>query len=264
MRIAANPLHYTRSMSSSGACLRQALFAWIVACHCLTAWSGEFVVDPIRLELSPTARSGVISVRNEGKDKLVFQMQAREWSQDAQGNDVYTETAELIFFPKLMTVEPGRAGIIRIGARVAAVVREKTFRLFIEELPGPLPAAQGPQLNVLIRFGAPIFIKPAQPQDSLEIEAAELAHGKLSLILHNTGNQHLIVEGIQLKGTDGQGRETYALTISDRYLLAGTRKQYATTIPRDQCVQLAQLAIDIKTDKLARSRKLDIGKAMCP
>ena len=81
MRLAANPVHYTRSMSSSGACLRQALLAGIVACHCLAAWSGEFVVDPIRLELSPSARSGVISVRNEGKDKLLFQMQAREWSQ---------------------------------------------------------------------------------------------------------------------------------------------------------------------------------------
>lgn len=250
-------------MSSLAACLRQALLGCVVAFPC-AAWPGEFVVDPIRLELSSSARSGVISVRNEGKDKLVFQMQAQEWSQDAQGKDVYTDAPDLIFFPKLMTVEPGRDGIIRIGARVATMAREKTFRLFIEELPGAaLPTAQGPQLNVLIRFGAPIFIKPVQPQDNLEFEVAELAAGELSVVLHNTGNQHLIVEGIQLKGTNEQGRETYALTLSDRYLLAGTRKRYATTIPKDQCIQLAHLTIEAKTDKLTRSRKLDIGQTMC-
>lgn len=264
MRRAANRLHYTRAMSSPGAGLRQALLACIAAFPCLSAWPGEFIVNPIRLELSASARSGVISVRNEGKDKLAFQMQAMEWSQDPQGKDVYAETPELIFFPKLMTVDPGKEGIIRIGARVASVPREKTFRLFIEELPGPVAAASGPQLNVLIRFGAPVFIKPVKADDQLEIESVELAAGELSMVVHNTGNQHQVVEGIQLKGTDGQGRETYALTLSDRYLLAGARKRYTTTIPKDKCGQLVQLAIDVKTDKLTRSRKLDIGKAMCP
>lgn len=263
MRRAKNPLYYTPAMNSPGAWLRRALAGAIAALSCLAAWPGEFLVDPIRLELSAAVRSGVISVRNEGKERLAFQMQGMEWTQDQQGKDVYAETPELIFFPKLMTVEPGKEGIIRIGARLGALPQEKTFRLFIEELPGVVPAASGPQLNVLIRFGAPIFIKPAKTQDRIELESVALAGGELSIVVHNSGNQHQVVEGIQLSGTDGQGRETYALTLSDRYLLAGTRKRYTAAIPRDRCVQLAQLAVDLKTDKTTVSRILDIGKAMC-
>jgi fimbrial chaperone protein len=230
----------------------------------MPAAAGDFVVTPIRLELSASQRSGVITVRNDGKEKLAFQMQAMEWTQGDAGQDLYKETAELIFFPKVMSVLPGEEGVIRIGTKFPSVASERTYRLFIEELPvNAQQTDKGAHLNVLIRFGAPIFIKPRQPQDRLAIESVELAHAELSLLAHNTGNQNQIVEGISVKGEDGQGHGIYALTLSDRYLLAGTSKRYKTAIQKDVCDRMTRLSVEFKTDKTTQVRKLDVDKAMC-
>ncbi|MDQ3059424.1 MAG: fimbria/pilus periplasmic chaperone [Pseudomonadota bacterium] len=244
-----------------------ALAAW--CCALLAsglASAGEFSVHPIRLELGGALRSGVIGVRNEGKEKLTFQLQAMAWTQDASGKDEYADTSDLIFFPKIMSVEPGEEGLVRVGSKNAVVPTERTYRLFIEELPGVAKKAEGSgaQINVLIRFGAPVFIKPLTPQDSLDIESLALARGVVTLRAKNTGNGHQMVQGIELKGADAQGNEVYALTLADRYLLAGTTKSYSTTIAADQCAKIATLALDFKTDKLSVTRKLDVTRAMCP
>ena len=252
-------------MKSLAAQVRRVTFFCAFAVGCATAWGGEFSVDPIRLELGPQIRSGVINVSNEGKANLSFQMQAMEWTQDAKGEDQYSDTQDLVFFPKLMTIEPGKEGVIRIGTKFPVVPREKTYRLFIEELPGsdkPAPS-KGAQLTVTIRFGAPIFVKPLKIEDGLEVDQVELSQGKLSLIARNTGNEHQMVQGIQLTGTDSQGRQVYALTLADRYLLAGTSKRYSTAIPKDQCAKIAALAIEFKTDKITQNRKLEVDQAMC-
>ena len=239
--------------------------AWCILFVCGTVAAGEFSVNPIRLELGAVAKSGVIGVRNEGKSKLSFQLQAMEWTQDATGKDQYADTSELIFFPKIMSVEPGEEGLIRVGTKIATVPTERTYRLFIEELPGIVktPEGRSAQINVLIRFGAPIFVIPLKPQDNLEIEGFELTKGVLTVSAKNTGNRHQVVEGIQLKGSDARGNEVYALNLADRYLLTGTAKSYTASIAPDQCTKIASLAIEFKTDKRSVSRKLDVSRAMC-
>ena len=228
--------------------------------------AGEFVVSPIRLDLNTHSRSGVISVRNEGKEKLNFQLQATEWTQDAHGADQYDDTRDLVFFPKIMSVEPGEEGVVRVGARNLAVPTEKTYRLFIEELPGPAPAdgdGKSARINVLIRFGAPIFVAPIKPEDRLDVGNLEVSQGVLTLTVKNSGNRHQRVEGIQLTGTDLQGKEVYALTLADRYLLAGTTKSYTTAIPADQCAKIAGLTVELKTDKAGAGRQMPITRSMC-
>lgn len=246
-------------------------FARLLAGFCffaaapVAALAGEFTVNPIRLELGAQTRSGVIAVRNEGKDKLVVQMQAVDWTQDAQGADQYTPTQDLVFFPKIATIAPDEEAVIRIGTRQGAPATEKTYRLFIEELPGgDAPAGKGPRVTVLIRFGAPIFVKPAKPEDGLEVESVQLVRGEFAAVVRNIGNQHQMVQGLQLSGTDARGQEVFALTLADRYLLAGTRKRYATTLTPEQCGRLAQLTLDVKTDKLERQAKLPVTRSMCP
>lgn len=228
--------------------------------------AGEFLVNPIRLDLSASARSGVIAIRNENKKKLSFQIDAKEWTQDASGKDQYADTNGLIFFPKILSLESGEEGLIRVGARAAAVPAEKTYRLFIEELPGPTKALEGrgAQVNVLIRFGAPVFIAPLKPQDDLALDGFSLAKGTVSLSAKNTGNRHQVVQGIDLKGSDASGNQVYALTLADRYLLTGTTKSYTAAIAADQCAKITRLSLEFKTDKLNVARHLDVTRAMCP
>lgn len=238
------------------------LYLWLAAAP---AFCGEFTVNPIRLDLDSTVRSSAITVKNEDQKKISFQVRAMEWTQDTDGRDQYRDTRELVYFPRVMTTEAGEARVIRIGTKFPLVPKEKAYRLFIEELPEAAGAGtdKRAQVNMLIRFGAPIFVKPLKPEDHAEVENIEMTHGELALLARNSGNEHLVVEGINLTGVDVQGHEVYALTIADRYLLAGAIKRYSTVIPQDQCEKIADLAIEFKTDKVTLRRKLEVSRAMC-
>lgn len=229
------------------------------------AFAGEFSVNPIRLELGANVRSSVIGIKNEGRQKLSFQLQAMEWTQDSTGKDQYVDTLDLVFFPKILSVEPGEEGLIRVGTKTAALPTERTYRLFIEELPiaAKTPEGSAAQINVLIRFGAPVFVAPLKSQDTLDIQEFSLAKGVVTIAARNTGNRHQLVQGINLKGTDSGGNEVYALTLADRYLLTGTAKSYATIIAAGQCAKMTSLSLEFKTDKLSAARKLDVLRAMC-
>ena len=229
------------------------------------AWAGDFSVNPIRIEFGPGIRSSVVSVRNEGKEKMGFQVEAMEWTQDAAGADQYANSRDLVFFPKILSVEPGEEGLIRVGVKAPVVPVEKTYRLFIQELPSPAQAAlaDGPRVNLLLRFGAPVFVAPVKATDSAEVSEVRLARGVLGLSVKNTGNRHQVVQGIQVKGTDAQGSEVYASTLADRYLLAGTAKSYTASIPAEKCQLIKVLKLDFKTDRLGVTRSLDVNPAMC-
>lgn len=229
------------------------------------ARAGEFSVNPIRVELGVSAKSGVIVVKNEDRQKLNFQLQAMEWTQDADGKDVYTETQDLVFFPKILSVDPDQEGLIRVGAKVVTLPQEKTYRLFIEELPNAvkLPNGSAAQINVLIRFGAPVFLAPIKPQDGLDIERFTVSKGTMTITARNSGNRHHLVHSIHLTGKDSTGQDVYALTLGDRYLLAGTVKSYTTLLTSLQCAKLGSLEFEFKTDKLAISRKLNVTRDMC-
>jgi len=229
------------------------------------ALAGEFAVNPVRLELGSGARSGALEVRNEGDHPLGFQVQAKEWTQDTQGRDQYLDTADLVFFPKLMTVEPGQERVVRVGIKRPGAAIEKTYRLFIEELPGNVRAREGTgaQINVLIRFGAPIFVAPVQPQDGLQLSEPTLRQGELTVVATNTGNRHQVIQGIHVKGTDAAGQEVHSLSLADRYLLAGATKAYRTVIPPDRCSRLASIAVEIKSDRRTAGQQLHVSPAMC-
>lgn len=238
----------------------------LAAClACTFALAGEFSVNPVRLELGAAVRSGAITVRNEGKQPLSFQLQAMEWTQDAAGKDQYQATGDLIFFPKIMTIAPGEEGVVRVGTRTPAVPVEKTYRLFIEELPGNTQAAAGgdPQITFLIKFGAPIFITPLKPDDGLDMTELSLARGEVTLAAKNNGNRHQVVQGIVLTGVDAGGQPVYSMTLADRYLLAGAAKSYASTIAAEQCVRIASLEVEYKTDKVVTKRRIPVTRAMC-
>lgn len=231
----------------------------------LSAGAGEFSVNPIRVDLSAAVRSGVIAVKNDDTQKLNFQLQAMAWSQDAEGKDVHTETPDLVFFPRILSIEPGAEGLIRVGAKTGATPLEKTYRLFIEELPGTVkvPDGRAAQINVLVRFGAPVFVAPLKPQDALDIEGFTMSKGIVTITARNAGNRHQIVQGIVLKGTDSASKEVYGLTLGDRYLLAGTVKSYTTALTPAICARLANLEFEFKTDKSATSRKMNVAREMC-
>lgn len=223
---------------------------------------GEFRVTPIRLDFEKGAKSGVITVVNEGDEKLTLQIKAFEWSQDAEGKDQYTETNDLIFFPRLLTLERKEEKIIRAGIRVPGTLREKTYRLFIEEIPAPRKT-EGVNIAIAIRFGVPIFAKPLKEEVKGEIEKIELLKGILNIIIRNKGNTHFIIQSINIKGKNAKGEEVFSKELSGWYLLAGVSRLYSTTIPKENCNAISKIDLEVKGDRLTLNGKLDVTQAMC-
>ena len=227
---------------------------------------GEFAISPLSVDLGPQARSAAVTVTNEGKEKLNFQLEAREWTQDAAGKDQYAETRDLIFFPKILSVEPGQEGIIRVGLKTAPTATERSYRLFIEELPGLVkpPPGSAAVINVLIRFGLPIFSAPIKPEEGIAIETLEMKKGLVTFAARNTGNRRQVVRGLHLRGAGSSGEAVYSLDLADRYILAGVLKPYSTTLTAAQCQKIAVLSVEMKTDKVSDLRKLEVNRTMCP
>jgi fimbrial chaperone protein len=227
------------------------------------AFAGEFRVTPIRLDFDRGTKSGVITIVNEGGDRLNVQMRAFEWTQNADGKDEYTETNDIIFFPRIMSLEKSAEKILRAGIRIPATAKEKTYRLFIEEIPEPKKAEGGVNVAIAIRFGVPIFVKPLKEEVKGVIEKAELSKGDISLLLKNRGNTHFIIKSIDFKGQNAKGEEVFSKELSGWYLLSGASKLYTTPVPQEVCRDLSRLAIEIKTDRFDLNGKLDVDQAMC-
>lgn len=228
----------------------------------ILALSGEFRVTPIRLDFDRGTKSGVVTIINEGSDKLNLQMKAFEWTQNVEGKDQYTETNDLIFFPRMMTLEKGDEKILRVGIRIPATTKEKTYRLFIEEIPEPRKA-EGVNVAIAIRFGVPIFVKPLKEELKGEIEKIELSKGVLNIVIKNKGNTHFIIQSIDIKGKNARGEESFSRELSGWYLLSGVSRVSTLSIAKESCIDLTKIDLEVKTDRFTLNGKLDVDQAMC-
>jgi len=224
--------------------------------------AGEWRVSPIRLDLGSDVKSGVLSVVNEGTGKFQVQMKASQWTQDKEGKDQYTETSDIIFFPKFMLFDKPEERILRAGIKMPSAATEKTYRLFIEEIPDP-KRAEGPTIAIAIRFGVPIFVKPLKEVAKGEISTIALSKGNVTIGVKNSGNVHFIINGVFIKGKNAKGEEILSKKLDGWYLLNGVSRNYSADIPRDVCSDLAKLDIEVKTSRFNLDGKLDVDKTMC-
>ncbi len=241
------------------------IFLCVLSCLFLIpsiAFSGQFRVTPIRLDFDRGTKSGVITIVNEGGDKLNVQMKAFEWTQNADGKDQYTETNDIIFFPMIMALEKSEEKILRAGIKIPATTKEKTYRLFIEEIPEP-KKAEGVNVAITIRFGVPIFVKPLKEEVKGEIEKMDFSKGVLSALIKNIGNVHFIINSTDIKGKNVKGEEIFSKELSGWYLLSGVSRLHTITIPQEVCKALSKLDIEVKTDRFKLNGKLDVDQAMC-
>ena len=226
--------------------------------------AGEFKVSPITLELGQGVTSGVFTVTNEGQEKLNFQISVSRWTQSPEGKDIYTDTADIVFFPKIMTLEGGEQRVIRAGLKGPQPREEKTYRIFIEEIPSRgKETGTGANIAVSIRFAPPIFVLPAVIKKSGVIEAISVSRGKITARVKNTGNVHLKITSIFIKGKAANGDELFSKEIAGWYLLHHIARNIEVPFPQDQCGKLAAVEIEAKTENFNLNGKLDVQRGMC-
>jgi fimbrial chaperone protein len=232
--------------------------------------ASNFSIMPTSLELSGSSKSGVFSVLNSGDEKLNCQVELKEWNQDADGNDAYTEAKDMVFFPKIMTVDPRSQRAVRIGVKGPQSLKEKTYRLFVEEIPsqkkitdekGVEKIAAG--LTIAFRYATPIFIKPSQPKESGVIEHVEMSKGLVKARIWNTGNVHIKLLNVTFLGKGADGKELFSKEVAGWYVLHGVARPYEVTVPKEVCGDLAVVEIAAKSENSTINGTLNVQKTMC-
>ena len=244
----------------------------IVAGMCCLGWlfsaslpasAADFQVYPITLELGPSAKSGVFTVMNASQEKLNFQISVSEWTQDAEGKDVYTDTSDIVFFPKIMTLEAGEQRVVRVGIKGFQQPQEKTYRIFMEQIPERKKKEAGVNIAIAFRFAPPIFVKPAVVKTAGAIDAIQLSNGTVKAIVKNTGNVHFKILSIFIKGKAADGSEVFSKELGGWYLLNHGSRTLEASIPQEKCAQLSTVEIEARTENFNINGKLNVRKGMC-
>jgi fimbrial chaperone protein len=191
----------------------------------LPASAGSFSVNPVRVDLSAKQPVASVTVRNDGAEPTVVQLELLGWAQ-ADNNDVYDSTSELLATPPLFTVPPGGSRVVRVGLRRRPdPLHELTYRLYLQEVPPPLDADfRG--MRMTLRVGVPVFVA-ANSQTKPELTWSTVAEpgGKIKLGLVNSGSEHVKIADLELT-TDSGGNHSSGVQRVATYVLPGQKREW--------------------------------------
>ncbi len=226
------------------------------------AVAGSFKAVPVRLFVDVKSNTAVLKIINQGDDRVTVQLDARSWRQDETGQDMYEDTGDIIFFPKIAHIEKNEERIIRIGYKGKQGSVEKTYRLFMQELPVTKPGGMALQLALTITI--PIFVEPEKEEKAgWTAETAEFSEETLRIKVRNSGNRHIVVSKITAVGLDEAGREVFSKDAAGWYTLARTSRIYAVPIPYEECLKVTTIKVKTDLEKDSRTFTLDVGQEMC-
>ena len=150
------------------------------------ARGSSFEVSPIRVTFQPNESTTLMTVRNDGQERLRLQVSVMAWDQNKQGEMVLTPTDDIIFYPNLLTVDAGAQRNLRLGTSNVVVTKERTYRIFVEELPSN-QKFQTTGVRVVTKMSIPIFIKPTKADVRNSIDRIALQGSDLSFDVTNRG-----------------------------------------------------------------------------
>lgn len=225
----------------------------LLACLGLTlvsagARGGTFDVSPLRVHLSPSAKSAIITVHNTSDTALRFEVSAYRWEQGADGRMELRPTKDVLFFPSLIAVEPGRTRNLRVGAVTPFGEAEKTYRVFVAEMPALERKGEAPgTVAVLTRLGIPIFLEPDKPAPGSKLDGAAVRRRHLTMQLRNTGNVHFFVTQVRVIGRGEGGAVRFERKAQGWYVLGGGERDYDVELP-PECAQASEVEARIETE----------------
>lgn len=235
----------------------------------IAGYAGSFKVTPIKVYMEGDSKVTAIHVVNEGEEKVTVQLEAMEWSQDANGVDQYVTTKDLVIFPKIVSLVKGEDKIIRLGYQGRpAIDRERTYRVYVQELPIPVPGQTG--VAMATRFGIPVFIRPAKVTQEQDIQAVRMTGQGLHITIHNTGTQHVMATGITVVGLDGTDAEVFVKSGTGWYVLPGVSRTFVLPVSQEECHATRRVRVAVKiADKvdiatLERTMAIDAPQCSSP
>ncbi|MFO1504525.1 MAG: fimbria/pilus periplasmic chaperone [Steroidobacteraceae bacterium] len=212
--------------------IRRSFIRWAGALCLLAAAqgaaAGSFSVAPTRVELGGAVRTATVTLRNADAEPLTVQVGLVGWTQ-ANGEDVYANTRDLLATPPVLTIPGGEERVVRIALRRDADPdKDLPYRVFFEEVPQAAPK-DFKGVNIALRVGVPIFVKSfARTRADLRWELHPLADGKWRVDAINSGTAHVQVTDFELSYDNAATPLRAKLA---RYVLPGSRMSWTLDAP---------------------------------
>ena len=242
--------------------------SFVIAQFCLlpaTVFSADFSVNPVRISFEAGQKTTALTVRNNSDEPLALQLSVVAWSQDDGGKDVYSKTEDVVAFPLIFKIKKDEQQIIRIGVTVPAGQTEKTYRLYLEELPPPQDKEErtGAFLRTLMKVGVPIFFAPLKPATEGGIGKPLISGRTLSFSVFNKGNLHFLVTNIAVRGFDKKNTMAFEADLGGWYILQGGSKKFSVDIPPETCSQLDEITMEVSAHNLSLRESLNVSPESC-
>jgi fimbrial chaperone protein len=159
-----------------------------------------------------------------------------------------TPTEDVVFFPAMLTLEKGEDRRIRVGLGATATFgdTEKTFRIFVEELPPPGTPGTPGVVRVLTKMGIPIFLAPSRTVMQPALRDLGLRDGRFVFTVANEGTVHFIPAPIRVRGLAEDGTAVFERQTDGWYVLAGRPRLYELELPQPACAQIRTLAVEVQ------------------
>ena len=228
------------------------------------ALAGTFQVNPIRIYLSQRSSSQLLTVKNDGAQRIRFQVSVFAWDQASDGEMILTPTEDLIFYPSLLTAETSEERKIRVGvgANSSFSASEKSYRIFVEELPSAEKQEQS-GVRILTKMGIPVFLQPAKLNPLGKIDNTKFTKGQFSFTLSNSGNSHFFPRTVAVLGKNGRGEVVLNGQLRPWYILAGGSREYLVKLQGKDCPQIQELNVEIQLDDKKLVETLSMPRNLC-
>jgi fimbrial chaperone protein len=226
------------------------------------AAASTFNVSPTQVYLDGRTSSALLTLRNESEEPLRFQLSVFAWDQSPSGEMTLTPTEDIVFFPALVTLAPKEERKIRVGRVVGAGDIERTYRIFVEELP-PLDKGEGGNaVKVLTKMGIPIFVQPARQAPAVAIKDVAGRAGALTFTVANAGTVHIVPEQVVVRGFAGD-QAVFEKQVSMWYLLAGGRRDFDLPLTGADCARATAFQVEVAYGDTRINQRIDAPAGAC-
>ncbi|MCI0604884.1 fimbria/pilus periplasmic chaperone [bacterium] len=224
--------------------------------------AGDFKVNPTKLHLNENTSTTILNLSNNHQEPVTVQLEIVEWKQNEMGEDTYSPTKDIVFFPKIFTLDPDREMIVRIGYQGDFLrERERAFRLFVQELPITKPGETA--IKMTLTLSIPLFVGKSQVQREGAIEGVGLKDGTLGIHVKNTGNHHLQIQKIDVIGLDESGARVFSTDASGSYVLANASKTIEIRLPETECRSAKNVSVLLSSEDLKLEASTQIQQQFC-
>lgn len=225
-----------------------------------SAHASSFDVSPVSVTLSAQSTSAMLTVTNRDAETVRFHISAFSWQQNEKGEMVLNPTNDIVFFPAMLSLNPKEARNLRIGMKVQPGAIEKTYRVFVQELPPAVTSENPGVVRVLTKMGIPIFVQPAAPSAKPVLSNLAVQGHQVTFKLTDAGNKHLRLQKLVVSATNN-GKVLHTKEIDPWYVLAGGTHTYVVELPADVCKALKSVQVELESDSGAA--KASLADAHC-